>query len=141
MLVYQWSNNADGLSNYEQLTLVNNSKVETVLDSPNNTKATLTSAITGDEDGAVVTYTMTLDVAPETNETFTFKVNGVDQKIIVEAGKTTGKTTVEFKESDVFKDTDTIPKATDLQVVDTDTITPLKNKHKLINQHIVPLDV
>ena len=76
---------------------------------------------------------MTLDKAPTTNETFTFKVDGVEKTIIVEAGTTTGTTTVTFTESDVFKDTDTIPKATDLQVVDTDTITPLKNKHKLIN--------
>ena len=118
--------------NFENIIVIDTSTV-TISDSIDNTKATLTSEIIGDEDGATVTYTMTLDKAPTTNETFTFKVDGVEKTIIVEAGTTTGTTTVTFTESDVFKDTDTIPKATDLQVVDTDTITPLKNKHKLIN--------
>ncbi|PRM92746.1 hypothetical protein CJ672_00205 [Arcobacter cryaerophilus gv. occultus] len=113
--------NADGLSNYEQLTLVNNTTSHDVADTTNNTNATLTSEIVGNEDGAVVTYTITLDTAPTQKETFTFKVGDVTKTIEVEAGKTTGKTTVEFKESDVFKDIDTIPQATDLQVVDTDT--------------------
>ncbi|MDD2974576.1 MAG: hypothetical protein PHZ10_05685, partial [Aliarcobacter cryaerophilus] len=114
------ASDVDGASNYEQLTLVNNSKDETVADTTNNTNATLTSEITGNEDGAVVTYTITLDTAPTQKETFTFKVGDVTKTIEVEAGKTTGTTTVEFKESDVFKDTDTIPKATDLQASDVD---------------------
>ncbi|MDO9144919.1 retention module-containing protein [Rhodoferax sp.] len=76
--------------------------------------ATLTSVLVGDEDGATVTYTMTLGTAPTVAETFTFKVGGVDKTITVAAGATSGTTTVSFTESDVFVDTDNIAKPTDL---------------------------
>ncbi|PLY10454.1 MAG: hypothetical protein C0626_05605 [Arcobacter sp.] len=57
---------------------------------------------------------MTLDTAPTADETFTFKVDGVEKTITVAAGQTEGTTTVDFTESDVFTDTDTIPAPTDL---------------------------
>ncbi|NVJ54329.1 MAG: hypothetical protein HWD90_11565, partial [Campylobacteraceae bacterium] len=47
----------------------------TVTDTEDTTNATLTSSIEGNEDGATVTYKITLDHAPTTDETFTFKVD------------------------------------------------------------------
>ena len=65
---------ADGASNYESLTLTNNATGETLADTIDASTATLSSALVGDEDGATVTYTVTLSTAPTTDETFTFDV-------------------------------------------------------------------
>ena len=100
--------------NFEAINFTNASSTATVVDDSDVTKAALTSAMTGNEDGATVTYTMTLGTAPTVAETFTFKVNGVDQSITVAAGSPTGTTTVTFSEPDMFVDSDTIPKPTDL---------------------------
>ena len=85
-----------------------------IVDTIDTTNATLTSAITGDENAATVTYTMTLDVAPTAEETFTFNVDGNPQTITVEAGQTTGATTVIINDPDVFTDTDAVGAPTDL---------------------------
>jgi hypothetical protein len=101
-------------SNYEQLNLVNSATSHDVLDTITPVSATLTSALVGNEDGATVTYTMTLGTAPTSNETFTFMVGGVEKTITVLATQTTGTTTVTFSEPDVFVDTDTIAAPTGL---------------------------
>ncbi|WP_147525221.1 immunoglobulin-like domain-containing protein [Malaciobacter canalis] len=99
----------------------------TITDTIDTTNATLTSSISGDEDGATVTYKITLDTAPTNDETFTFKVDGVEQTIIVKAGETTGIVTIDFMDPDSIKDTTIIPKATDLEAVDEDGASNYEN--------------
>ncbi|RYA23239.1 hypothetical protein CRU96_08705, partial [Malaciobacter halophilus] len=99
----------------------------TVIDTIDTTNATLTSSISGDEDGATVTYKITLDTAPTKDETFTFKVDGVEQTITVKAGETTGTVTVDFIDPDSIKDTTIIPKATDLEAIDEDGASNYEN--------------
>lgn len=93
-----------------------------VTDTIDNTNAILTSAIVGTENSATVTYTVTLDTAPTANETFTFKVDGVAQLITVNAGSTTGTTTLTITDPDVFKDVDSVSKPTDFAIADTDGV-------------------
>ncbi|WP_166671021.1 immunoglobulin-like domain-containing protein, partial [Modicisalibacter xianhensis] len=98
---------------FENLTLGDAATVS-ITDTIDTVTATLTSAIEGNEDSATVTYTMTLGIAPTEDETFTFKVDGQPHTITVEAGKTTGTTTVTFSDADVYIDSDTIGKPTSL---------------------------
>ncbi|SMP86014.1 hypothetical protein SAMN06313540_1028 [Epsilonproteobacteria bacterium SCGC AD-308-E02] len=94
----------------------------TISDTVDTTNATLTSELAAveSENSATVTYTMTLDTAPTADETFTFKVDGVEKTITVKATETTGTTTVTLTDPDVFKDVDTIGKPTDLAIADSD---------------------
>jgi hypothetical protein len=114
------ASDADGSSNYESLTLTNNATGETLVDSVDLTTATLSSAITGDEDGATVTYTVTLTNATDVAETFTFDVDGVERSITVDANSSTGTTTVDYDDVDVFKDAETVGVASNFAASDAD---------------------
>ncbi|UYO73787.1 hypothetical protein M0220_12990 [Halomonas qinghailakensis] len=97
-------------SGYEDLVLVNNATSHEVDDTIDTVNATLTSSLAagGNEDGATVTYTVTLDNAPTTEETFTFDVNGEQQTITVAANELTGSTNFTFNDPDVFLDDNVI---------------------------------
>ncbi|MGQ4880053.1 immunoglobulin-like domain-containing protein, partial [Billgrantia sp. LNSP4103-1] len=97
---------ADGTA-FENLTLGEAAQAQ-IVDTIDTVTATLTSSIDGNEDGATVTYTVTLGAAPLEDETFTFDVDGQEQTITIEAGKTSATTTVTFSDPDVYVDSDTI---------------------------------
>ncbi|MCK9491464.1 MAG: hypothetical protein M0Q24_05185 [Sulfurimonas sp.] len=112
----------------EDQIIINNTTDE--IDPPYTSSYTLTSSMTGDEDGATVTYTVTFDTPPTANETITFKVDGVEKSITVKAGETTGTTTLEYSDPDVYIDPDTISAPTDLTTTNNsgyDTLTPVNS--------------
>ncbi|WP_146779534.1 retention module-containing protein [Vreelandella sulfidaeris] len=102
--------------NYEALNTDSTATVN-VVDDSDTVNATLTSSLVdgSNEDGATVSYTITLGTAPTAEETFTFDVNGEQQSITVAAGATSGSTEFTFSDPDVFLDSDTIGAPTNLE--------------------------
>ncbi|WP_447553461.1 Ig-like domain-containing protein [Vreelandella sp. EE22] len=80
--------------------------------------ATLTSELQpgADEDGATVAYTVTVNRVSETDQTFTFDVDGEAQSITVRAGDTTGSTSYHYSDPDVYWDENVISAPSVLQV-------------------------
>jgi hypothetical protein len=91
-----------------------------ISDTVDASTATLSSAIDGDEDGATVTYTVTLSTAPTVDETFTFDVDGVERTITLLQGQTTGTTTVAYADEDVFIDVERVGIASNFAASDVD---------------------
>ncbi|NVJ52517.1 MAG: VWA domain-containing protein, partial [Campylobacteraceae bacterium] len=121
------ASDSDGASNYEQLTLVNNSKDETVVDTIDKVKVVLTATSTVDEgDGSdAITYTATIYKTDANGNPTSETVNAKNdvtvtldngETITIPANSATGSVSVDAESDDVYVD------ATDLSVKITDAI-------------------
>ncbi|MDX9921987.1 MAG: retention module-containing protein, partial [Syntrophales bacterium] len=80
-------------ANYESLDVADNSETITIGDTIDTVTATLTSEGAGTEDAGTVTYTVTVDHAPQADQDFTFTLsNGQVVTVTVAEGDLSGET-------------------------------------------------